>query len=499
LKLEARTPIYVTKDITAEGDISLVDGQTIVIADQAYADAQSRPNGVSASFGTVEALVTLTIPVGKKLTVASGAAVVVGDTSSETTATTKTGVLKIAGGAKLTVNGGATLAVTTESHVLVEKLADNYSPPPGGPAPLDDSGLKLFTGAKVATIGKLGAGVEVIGTATGNSTGSTLIAIETDDATSISAPAAISPDIEVYSDYNVDTGTKEADEIKDEGKKAITDKVAEIEAVSPARITSKASEVATFFSSTNSVVTTVTYTGSETLAAINAPTKTLVIEGTITGQNAAIKVATLEVTTKGKLTTAASGTITVATALTNEGTIDLGADGTITKETGATVTNNGTIKTATDISLVTAAGSGTIVITGTATATDTITLTQKLEIAETTGVLELGEHSITPVDNITKNDGTIKTNSNLSLATTVTGSGTIVITGTVTAGGNITLTQNLEIAETDGVLVLGEYTISPSNKITKNDGTIKTDSDLSLATTRLNLRRGFTMTASCPM
>jgi hypothetical protein len=452
LKLEARTPIYVTKDITAEGDISLVDGQTIVIADQAYADVQSRPNGISASFGTVDALVTLTIPVGKKLTVASGAAVVVGNP----TETAKNGVLKIAGGAKLTVNGGATLAVTTESHVLVEKVS-------GSPAnALADSGLTLFTGAKLAFFGITDGSSEVDPiqlVTTGGSADTARIAIET-DAEGKSAPAAIAPDIEVYDSYDVASGTDETNNITEDAQDFIANKVAEIEAVSPARITASASEAKNLLDESTNSVTTVTYTGNETsLGAITATDKTLVIAGTVSAQAAAISVGTLEVTSSGELTTTTSGTITVTTALTNEGTIDLGTDGTIAVTGSGTVTNNGTIKTATALPATGVTNNGVIESTATteavlkthvgASGTGKVVLTGAVNGSGVTAPLALTQNLEIGADGSITYTGTATTAFSATTAKTVklladdTSPGKLTLPASITGfGTNVTVTNN---------------------------------------------------------
>jgi hypothetical protein len=409
--LGAKAPIYVTESFEATADIELAAGQTIVIADQAYANAQPKPNESNIQLslgGPVSYVVKLTIPQGITLTVASGAAVVVGDPGNAA----KTGVLLIQGGGGLTVKDGATLGVTKASRVLVEK-------PDSGAA----GGLDLQAGSSVLALGTSLENEALIDHVTPSSDADPLIAIEKDDS-GASAPAIISSGAGFYTieggfneeNLTVDGLSNAAKEVADAVMAVIADKVEAITNDSPAKETDDPSKIAGLFTGSDGIAaaTEVTYTSTDALGTVSVPAdKKLIIKGAVEDGSNAI--------------TLGNG---AALEIAGGASLDLGDSGTITKGTGATVTNNGTIKTATDISLVTAAGTGTIVITGTPTAaTADIALTQNLEIADT-ATLDLSTHSFTGAGKVT-NKGLIKT------AVTGTESGAKLNALIAKAGGKI--------------------------------------------------------------
>jgi hypothetical protein len=290
VKLGAKSPIYVTGNITATKDIVLADGQSIVIADQAYADAQPRPDGTRLSLVGVNTQVKLTIPSGIRLTVGSGATLLVG----ELTNANKPGLLTIEGGAKLTVEGGAYLGVTAASQVIVNKLDSTDSAAVS--AALPDSGLTLLPGANVIAVveGTLGSQTLIAKVDENTSAGNTLIAIEDGVA------AAIAPDA-VFAASDTTAPSQEESMTKVD----VTTEVADIADGNPARITAVWNEVSGLLGTGG--VESVTYTGKETVTTSLTLTKTLVIEGELT-----LKGTNGKITGTGNLVVASSGKVVLA-------------------------------------------------------------------------------------------------------------------------------------------------------------------------------------------
>jgi hypothetical protein len=328
--------IYVAGNIEANENVSLKSGQTLVIADLAYAESQKWPNpnaNVQASVNEVSSVSRLTIKKGFALTVEGNAAVVVGNPVT----LERNGVLLIEGGAGLTVQGNATLAITSASHVIVEKAAV------GETKVSSDSGITILPGANVAFIGvedsAIAGTIQTVATG-GTVAANAFIAIEAtvdgDGKATDSAPAAISPDIEVYNDYSVDNGTESSKNITAQVKNDIAEKVAEIAEASPSKITNDPTEAVALLTESGTTTTKVTYTGTDALtgtggAAFTVPeNKTLVIKSAVVdGSN--------------KITLASGAKLEIASGAS----IDFGVAGTLAGAPGSTVTNNGTIKTAT--------------------------------------------------------------------------------------------------------------------------------------------------------
>jgi hypothetical protein len=230
---------------------------------------------------------------------------------------------------------------------------------------------------------------------------------------------------------------------------------------------------------------TVNYMGTDALGDVEIPAgKTLIIDSAVTTTGTPTAITLLPATTESGL---AGGALII-----NAGkSIDLGTGGTITITDGdvdGIVTNNGTIKTAADISLVTATGTGTIVITGNSATSDaTITLTQHLTIAES------GKLTVTVTDAAFSGSGktvTINASGELALGANVTGLGdaTISNSGTITtavtgagsgttlkaildnAKGNITATGQVSVADEEELDIDDETTLTITGKLTVATG-----------------------------
>jgi hypothetical protein len=305
---------------------------------------------------------------GGELHVLSGAAVGVGvDVSGkgENIGTSGLSSLHAVGGASLYFENGATLAVTNDPTASKVKLET------------PTSAITLETGATLAIAGTGTDAAKVIG-------GSSNVVIEIP----ATAPAAIGS-VEV----TVEGPSAEAEAIKT----AVTGNIANAVKGSPSKTTATASEIDGLFAGTAEVAaaTKVTYTGSTALGTVSIPAnKTLIITDVVADGSNAITVgngAALEIAEGASI----SGTITITDA-----------DEPATK---GTLTNNGTISTETDITLLASLGTGTIKLIGTSTAADAeITLsTQKLEI-DTSGVLDLATFGISPISKVT-NKGKITT------------------------------------------------------------------------------------------
>jgi hypothetical protein len=310
---DGEATIYVTDKFEAQDNITLADGQTLVIADQEYANAQPKPNGPNIQLslnGPANPAARLTIPAPYTLTVEDGAAVVVGNPSD----TAKTGVLLIQGGGGLTVKDGGYLGVTTASRVLVEK-------PESGA----EGGLDLQDGATVLA---LGTGAQLIGLVPTDGSPAPLIAIEK-DASGVSAPAIIGDTVEFktvaggFDDEEVKLTAEDLDTAADEGDTdtGAAAEAADVAAASSAKVTNDMDTAKGWLA--DAVTTKVTYTGDTAFdEVINAPGKTLVIEGAISsGQTKPITVGILEVT--NSITTTAAITATTqlkTTALSQSAT-----------------------------------------------------------------------------------------------------------------------------------------------------------------------------------
>jgi hypothetical protein len=277
-------------------------------------------------------------------------------------------------------------------------------------------------------------------------------------------PANISDEVTVYASI------EDASDPGNAGLSAVTNSVkGQAETASkgsPERTTSEASKVNGLFNPTSAEITAgavaatkVTYTGTgASLGAITAPDKTLVIAGTVSAQDAAISVGTLEITATGSLTLSGAITITVETALVNDGTLDLGPNGAVSGD--PTYTNNGTIKLPIpNISVLNEVleSKGTIVATAAITVAADATLT-------------------VPADTELEITGALTVNSGIKLTVAaVPATSSLSITGTITNSGTIDL----------GTL----SSISPAT-ITNTSGTIKTANGIVLAVLLANVEDG---------
>jgi ethanolamine utilization microcompartment shell protein EutS len=330
--------IYVVGNYTANGDVTLEDGQTLVIADQGFANSQPWPNASvgQLNLGTVNAVSTLTIKSGKTLTVQDEARLIVGNPE---TPSQNNGVLKILGGGGLTVEGGGHLGVTTASRVLVEK-----------PASGTEGGLDLQTGANVFGLGTLGS-LKLIGNATTSSVaGDTLIAIEK-TTSGVSAPAVVAPGANLFAAEGIDENWVPYVVDDDDVQIAIEAQVTAINNASPVKEADSADDIAGLFNGGDGVAPAekVTYTSENAIGEVSIPPgKTLVIAGAIADQDAAITVGaggTLKVegslTTSGDLTVAEGGTLKVDGSLTTEGDLTIDSNATLEIAPGAEVTVSG--------------------------------------------------------------------------------------------------------------------------------------------------------------
>jgi hypothetical protein len=179
-----------------------------------------------------------------------------------------------------------------------------------------------------------------------------------------------------------------------------------------------------------------------------------------------------------------AGTYTWATDADGEGTPGWKSDADAPGETGtpgdtpATVRNTSTaseVEWDSDTNIVTINYSGTGALNGhTVPDGKALIITSEAIIAnQAEAINKTGTGTITNNGTINTGTGDIGADIFANLVG-LEGSGKVVLKGRVTAAVDITLTQNLEIAASTGVLTLGAHTISPTTKITKNDGMIKT-------------------------
>jgi hypothetical protein len=361
----ANGTIYVVGNYEANGDITLNAGQSLVIADQGLANSQPWPNASVGQFslGDVNAVSRLTIPQNHTLTVQSGAKLIVGNPN---TPSQNNGVLKIQGGAGLTVEGGAILGVTTASRVLVEKLEDN-----------DSGGLDIRANAEVFGFGALGS-LELIGNVATDAAADALIAVEKLPS-GVSAPAVVSGAKFYINGENVTND--------------ITTKIEEIANASPVKEVNSADNIEDLFKGDAAEgvapATKVTYTGDTAIGEVSIPEgATLVIAGTIAEQEDAITVTaggTLVIAEGAALAVANEGTLTVEGSLTTSGTLTVGEGAELTIEDGAAlvVEDKGTL----DLSALFTGEDGdtTVALEGELVVADGGTL--KLSTGDGTGVI----------------------------------------------------------------------------------------------------------------
>jgi hypothetical protein len=230
--------------------------------------------------------------------------------------------------------------------------------------------------------------------------------------------------------------------------------------INPNQETAVASEVATLLAKDG--VEKVTYTGTGTLGAINAPGKTLIITKAIAQtQTEPITVGTLSITTGGTLTTSASGSISTTTltnsgVLTSSGSISATAleiaSGSLTT-TGAsaviiapTLTNNGVLTAGAPITttgtlentgVLTTSGTTGVVISA-ATLTNSGVLTSSGSISATTLTIENSGSLTTNTANAIINATTLN-NSGVLTTSGATGPAIILTAGTLTNNGSATV------------------------------------------------------------
>jgi hypothetical protein len=432
---------YVTGSVDITAPFIVGSGQHLVVGGSSLPQSSLNSVGGEPQFainggnGTLNIGALLTLEAGGKLTILTDGAV---NAKSPSTSSTSTGQLTVKADATVDVKGaisvepqaalyfesGSTLSVAKDSHVVLETGT--------GATEGSYGAITIESGAKLAISGVEDA-ASVIGAAPTDPEAATPIIVIPAGASAAIGLAAV--DITVTgSDVTADqinTAITNSDAVKD----------------SPAKTTATANDVATLLGAGDTKTETVTYTGTDALSSLSISTgKTLIIKGEVESSSITVgNGAALEIAEGASI----SGTITISDASA--------------PATKGTVTNNGTISTETDITLLASRGTGTIVLTGTSTAaTADITLsTQNLEI-DTDGVLNLATFGISPISKIT-NNGTIKTAKDTVL-TALLGA---VSTGTVEAGDTLEIASaevkdgaTLKIADDKKLTVSGTLTVT---------------------------------------
>jgi hypothetical protein len=364
-------PSGVTPALNIKANLTLASGSSLTVAKGAAVNVQTPAAGKEAVEGT--------------LLVKKGATVGVGVNVSGSNLESATGVsnLNVASKANLLFETDAVLAVGTSADSSKVKLADATSK-------IDLVGVKL-------AVVQEGGSAPTATDATVFSTTATEAIIE------IPAGAKAAVEVEVYT--AVDTAKTDAANSNsanvDSGLTSTVNEAAETATTSsPAKKTDEATGdngVQTLLSTGD--VAEVTYTGTTALGTVSVPAnKTLIIKSAVPdGSN--------------KITLASGAVLEIASGAS----IDFGATGTLAGATGSTVTNNGTIKTATidanQIQIFLVEAKGKIESSGDVTALPTVTVQSGTELTISGAITNTGTFT---------NDGVVT----LSGTFTNSGSGT---------------------------------------------------------------------------